>query len=117
MNKTRLTDSPKFCIGTAHSNEDVKFSPDGTRLAVVSATKILIYDTQHYQEISSFTGAVSLHAERAKSGTQDQSLPSRILWMGRCLLARVLTRPCDYGIRWMSNTKQPSLDMSEVSLL
>ena len=56
MNKTRLTDSPKFCIGTAHSNEDVKFSPDGTRLAVVSATKILIYDTQHYQEISSFTG-------------------------------------------------------------
>ena len=105
MNKTRLTDSPKFCIGTAHSNEDVKFSPDGTRLAVVSATKILIYDTQHYQEISSFTG----HTRPVSSIAYSLD--------GRCLLARVLTRPCDYGIRWMSNTKQPSLDMSEVSLL
>ena len=82
MNKTQLTDRPKLCIDTDHSNEDVKSSPDGTRLAVTNATKILIYDTQHYQEISSFTGhtkqvsaiAYSLDGSVLASASDDKTV-------------------------------------------
>ncbi len=44
--------------GTLSFDDNIAYSPDGTRLAVASRIGIWIYDAQTYQELSLFTGYV-----------------------------------------------------------
>ena len=55
VDKMRLPEGAKMRLGKGWAR-NVTYSPDGTRLAVVSSIGIRIYDTDTYQELSLLTG-------------------------------------------------------------
>ena len=51
-----LPTGAKARLGKGHIIGNIVYSPDGTRLAVVAAIGIWMYDTQTYQEVAPLTG-------------------------------------------------------------
>ena len=51
-----LPEGAKARLGKGQMSGDIAYSPDGTRLAVVSSIGIWLYDTETHQEIAMLTG-------------------------------------------------------------
>ena len=101
----RLPEGVKARLGRGRIVE-MRYSPDGTRLAVASSIGIWFYDTTTLQEIDLFTGHTSWVTSIAYSPDGGRW---RAVEVGR-------TTPSVYGMPSRVNTSEPSRDIVGLSL-